>query len=310
MVISRSQIQKELLPGLNEVLGMSYGKVLEEHLPVFDIENSNRSFEEEVMFTGLGTAPVKSEGAPVEYDDMQETWTARYDHETIALAFAITEEAEEDNLYDTFAKARANALGRAMANTKQLKAAGVFNNGFSTSFPIGDGVALFSASHPTVGAGLQSNYTNADLSESALETAYTNITLTEDERGILINASPELLVLPPQLRHTAFKILRSDLSTTTVTNSTTGVTNVNDINAVRAAGYFPKGMHIMRRLTDTDAWYIRTDVTNGLKMFVRKPLATKMEGDFDTGNLRYKARERYSFGVSDWRQIYGSDGSA
>lgn len=312
MTINRNNIAKELIPGLNAVLGMEYGKIDDQHTKIYDIENSKRSFEEETMFTGLGTAPVKNEGSGVAYDEMQETYTARYQHETIALAFAITEEAMEDNLYDTFSKARAGALGRSMANTKQIKAVYPFNNGFATTnFALGDGAAFFSASHPTVGAGNQSNTGGAvDLSETTLQTAYNDITFYRDERGILINAIPEMLLIPPALRFTAFKILKSDLSTTTATNSTTGVTNVNDVNALRAMGFFPKGMTVNQRLTDTNAWFIRTNVPNGTKMFVRKPLQATMEGDFDTGNMRYKARERYSFGVSDFRQWYGASGSS
>jgi hypothetical protein len=309
MTINRSNITKQLLPGLNAVVGLEYGQVDNEHLGLFDIEKSERSFEEEVMMTGLGTAPVKLEGAPVQFDDMQETFSTRYNHNTVALAFAITEEAFEDNLYDTWSKARAKALGRGMANTKQVQAANVFNNGFSTSFPGGDGSPLFSTTHQTI-TGAQSNADTADLSETAVQNAFIAISLYKDDRGILIGATGELILLPPQLQFTAFKILKSDLSTTLQTNSTTGITNVNDVNALRAMGYFPKGMKINRRLTDPDAWFIRTDVPNGTKMFVRAGLQTAMEGDFDTGNLRYKARERYSFGWTDWRGWWGSDGSA
>ena len=311
MAINRSSIAKELLPGLNAVFGIEYADVDNEHAPLFDVENSDRAFEEEVLFTGFGSAPVKSEGASVQYDDAQEGYTARYTHETISLAFAVTEEAMEDNLYDTFAKLRARGLARAMANTKQVKAADVFNNGFSSSYLGGDGVALFSASHPTVGNGNQSNTLGAtDLSEASLETALITIAKAKDDRGILIGLQAESLHIPPDLAFTADQILNSTLSTTTVTNSTTGVTNTNDINSIRNQGLVPGGFFVNRRFTDTNAWFIKTDCPNGTKMFVRAPLQTKMEPDFDTGNLRYKARERYSFGWSDWRGFYGASGSS
>ena len=311
MAINRSSIAKELLPGLNAVFGIEYADVDNEHAPLFDVENSDRAFEEEVLFTGFGSAPVKSEGASVQYDDAQEGYTARYTHETISLAFAVTEEAMEDNLYDTFAKLRARGLARAMANTKQVKAADVFNNGFSSSYLGGDGVALFSASHPTVGNGNQSNTLGAtDLSEASLETALITIAKAKDDRGILIGLQSESLHIPPDLAFTADQILNSTLSTTTVTNSTTGVTNTNDINSIRNQGLVPGGFFVNRRFTDTNAWFIKTDCPNGTKMFVRAPLQTKMEPDFDTGNLRYKARERYSFGWSDWRGFYGASGSS
>ena len=309
MAINRGNIAKQLVPGLNAVLGASYKDINGEHAVLFDTEKSKRSFEEETLMTGLGTAPVKFEGASVEYDDAQEAWTSRYTHETIALAFAITEEAMEDNLYDTWAKIRAKALGRAMANTKQVKAAAVFNNGFSATRPGGDGVALFSAAHPTLTAGNQSNTVSTDISEAALETAVISISLYKDDRGILIGATPKSLHIPPQLQFTAFQILKSDLSTTTATQGATGITNVNDTNALKGGGFFPGGMPINHRFTDNDAWFIRTDCPNGTKHFVRKGLSTATEGDFDTGNGRYKARERYSFGWSDWRQWYGSAGS-
>jgi len=311
MAINRSSIAKELLPGLNAVFGTEYTDVDNEHASLFDVENSDRAFEEEVLFTGFGSAPVKGEGAAVQYDDAQEGYTARYTHETISLAFAVTEEAMEDNLYDTFAKLRARGLARAMANTKQVKAADVFNNGFSSSYLGGDGVALLSASHPTVGSGNQSNTLGAtDLSEASLETALITIAKAKDDRGILIGLQAESLHLPPDLAFTADQILNSTLSTTTVTNSTTGVTNTNDINSIRNQGLVPGGFFVNRRFTDTNAWFIKTDCPNGTKMFVRAPLQTKMEPDFDTGNLRYKARERYSFGWSDWRGFYGASGSS
>lgn len=309
MAINRSNIAKQLIPGLNVVLGASYNEVNNEHIPLFEVEQSNRSFEEETLMTGLGTAPVKHEGAAVAYDDMQEAWSSRYTHETIALAFAITEEALEDNLYGTFAKIRAKALGRAMANTKQVKAAQVFNLGFSATRPGGDGVSLFNNAHPTLTAGSQDNTVATDLSEAALETALIDISLYKDDRGILIGSTAKSLHLPPQLQFTAFQILKSDLSTTVTTQGATGVTNVNDTNALKGMGFFPKGSFINHRFTDTDAWFIRTDCPNGTKHFVRKKLATGKDGDFDTGNGRYKARERYSFGWSDWRQWYGSSGA-
>jgi hypothetical protein len=314
MAINRSSIAKELLPGLNAIFGMEYGEVDNEHEPLYEVENSDRAFEEEVLFTGFGTAPVKGEGAAVQYDDAQEGYTARYTHETVALAFAVTEEAMEDNLYDTFAKLRARGLARAMANTKQVKAADVFNNGFSTAYLGGDGVALFSASHPTVGAGLQSNTLGAtDLSEASLETALITISKTKDDRGILIGAQAESLHVPSDLAFTADQILNSQMTTVIGVNPTTaanGATNQNKINSIRNQGLVPGGFFVNRRFTDTNAWYLKTDVPNGTKMFVRAPLATKMEPDFDTGNLRFKARERYSFGWSDWRGFYGASGSS
>lgn len=311
MAINRASIAKELLPGLNAIFGMEYSDVDNEHESLYDVENSDRAFEEEVLFTGFGTAPVKGEGAAVQYDDAQEGYTARYTHETVALAFAVTEEAMEDNLYDSFAKLRARGLARAMANTKQVKAADVFNNGFNSSYLGGDGVQLFSAAHPTVGAGNQSNTLGAtDLSESSLESALITISKAKDDRGILIGLQAESLHIPSDLAFTADQILNSTLSTTTATNSTTGVTNVNDINSIRNQGMVPNGFFVNRRFTDTNAWFIKTDCPNGTKMFVRAPLATKMEPDFDTGNLRFKARERYSFGWSDWRGFYGASGSS
>jgi hypothetical protein len=312
MAINRSSIAKELLPGLNAVFGMEYGEVSDEHAPLFETENSDRAFEEEVLFTGFGTAPVKGEGAAVSYDDAQESYTARYTHETVALAFAVTEEAMEDNLYDTFAKLRARGLARAMANTKQVKAADVFNNGFSASYVGGDGVAMFSDSHPTIGAGNQSNLLTGDLSEASLESALISISKAKDDRGILIGLQAKSLHIPSDLAFTADQILNSTMSTTIGVNPTTatnGATNTNNINAIRSQGLVPGGFFVNRRFTDTDAWFLKTDCPNGTKMFVRAPLQTKMEPDFDTGNLRFKARERYSFGWSDWRGFYGSAGA-
>ncbi len=308
MAINRASISKELLPGLNAVFGLEYGEVNDEHKALYEIENSDRAFEEEVLFTGFGTAPTKGEGAAVSYDDAQESYTARYTAETVALAFAITEEAMEDNLYDTFAKLRAKGLARGMANTKQVKAANVFNNGFTDT--IGDGVAFFSDSHPTIAAGDQDNLLAAsDLAESTLETALIAIQKTKDDRGILIGASAVSLHIPVDYWAVADRVLSSPGNTqaSAASGDTSGL-NMNAINATRHMGMVPDGYHINRRFTDTDAWFVKTDVPNGTKMFVRSPLQTKMEPDFDTGNLRFKARERYSFGVSDWRGWYGSRG--
>ena len=312
MAINRSSIAKQLLPGLNAIFGLEYGQIDDETKALFEIENSDKAFEEEVLMTAFGEAPVKAEGAAVEYDTAQESWTARYTHETIALAFAVTEEAMEDNLYDTFAKIRAKGLARAMASTKQVKGANIFNNGFSGSYLGGDDVAFFSDSHPTVGGSNQDNkLTGADLSESALETAVIAIQKTKDDRDILIGAMPRSLHIPPDLQFTAEKILKSDLTTTTETASGgDGITNLNDVNAVRSMGVMPGGAHVNHRFTDTNAWFVKTDVPNGAKEFIRAALSTKMEPDFDTGNLRFKARERYSFGWSDWRGYYGNQGSS
>ena len=299
MPINRAAISKELLPGLNAVLGMEYGEVNNEHEPLYEVENSDRSFEEEVLFTGFGTAPTKQEGAAVVYDDAGESFTARYTNETIALAFAITEEAMEDNLYDTFAKLRAKGLARAMANTKQVKAAKLYNEGFTTAQ--GDGVSLFNASHPTVGDGNQSNVgTAAAISEASLESAVIAIQKFKDDRGILIGSSAVSLHVPVDLMFTCDVLL-----------NTPGIVGSadNDINSVRNLGVFPSGYFTNRRFTDTNAFFIKTDVPNGSKMFNRTPLQTKMEPDFDTGNLRFKARERYSFGVSDWRGWFGNQGA-
>ena len=306
MAINRSSIAKELLPGLNAVFGIEYGDVNNEHEALYDVENSDRAFEEEVLFTGFGTAPTKGEGAAVTYDDAQESYTARYTNETVALAFAVTEEAMEDNLYDTFAKLRARGLARAMANTKQVKAANLFNNGFTDT--IGDGAAFFSASHPTISAGLQSNLIAAsDLSEATLETALTNVQKITDDRGILIGASSVSLHVPVDSWAIADRVLASPGSTQV--SAAAANPNTNAINATRHMGMLPDGFYVNRRFTDTTSWWIKTDVPNGTKMFVRTPLQTKMEPDFDTGNLRFKARERYAFGVSDWRGWFGSQGS-
>ena len=307
MAINRASISKELLPGLNAIFGMEYGEVNNELEPLYEIENSDRAFEEEVLFTSFGSAPVKGEGASVSYDDAQESYTARYTAETVALAFAVTEEAMEDNLYDTFAKLRAKGLARAMANTKQVKAANVFNNGFSDT--IGDGQAFFSTTHPTVGDGNQSNLIAAsDISEATIETALTNVQKIKDDRGILIGASAVSLHIPVDSWAIADRILSSP-GNTQASGGQAANPNINAINAVRHLGMLPEGYHINRRFTDTTSWFVKTDVPNGTKMFVRSPLQTKMEPDFDTGNLRFKARERYSFGVSDWRGWAGSQGT-
>jgi hypothetical protein len=312
MAINRGNIAKQLLPGLNAVFGLEYGSIEDLFRSLFDTENSDRAFEEEVLFTGFGEAPTKSEGAAVQYDSATESFTSRYSHETVALAFAVTEEAMEDNLYDTFAKVRARGLARAMSTTKQVKAANVFNNGFSTSFPGGDGQPFFSNSHPVM-SGTQDNLLAAsDLSEATLETALIAIQQTKDDRDILIGARARSLHIPPNLQFTAEKILNSTLSTQIGVNpgtATNGATNLNDVNAIRSMSMLPSGYFVNHRFTDTNAYFIKTDVPNGAKMFVRAPLATKMEPDFDTGNLRFKARERYSFGFSDWRSYYGSAGS-
>ena len=319
MAIKRASISKELLPGLNAVFGLEYGEVNNEHEPLYDVENSDRAFEEEVLFTGFGQAPVKGEGASVVYDDASESFTARYTAETIALAFAVTEEAMEDNLYDTFAKLRAKGLARAMANTKQVKAASLYNNGFTAAqYAIGDGVAFFSASHPTVGDGNQTNTgTGADLSEGSLESAITQVQKIKDDRGILVGASAISLHVPTDLWATADQVLGSPGSTNVAAQTggfpaptaAQAAVLANRLNAVRHMGMVPEGFYINRRFTDTNAWFVKTDVPNGTKMFVRTPLQTKMEPDFDTGNLRFKARERYSFGVSDWRGWYGNAGA-
>ena len=299
MAINRASIAKELVPGLNAVFGIEYGSVDEEHKPLYEIESSDRAFEEEVLFTGFGGAPVKGEGAAVVYDDASESYTARYTAETVALAFAVTEEAMEDNLYDTFAKLRAKGLARSMANTKQQKAADLYNNGFATNQ--GDGVPMFSAAHPVIGAGTVTNITAAAaIAEATIEAAIIQIQKTTDDRGILIGAAAESLHIPTDLLFTADVLL-----------NTPGITNSanNDINAVRHLGVIPDGFYVNRRFTDVNAWFIKTNVPNGTKMFNRTPLQTKMEPDFDTGNLRFKARERYSFGVSDWRGWFGNQGA-
>jgi hypothetical protein len=302
MAISRSQLLKELLPGLNALFGMEYEKYPEEHKAIFETETSERSFEEETKLSGFGSAPVKGEGAAIAYDNAQEAWTARYNHETIALGFSITEEAIEDNLYDSLSARYTKALARSMANTKQVKAANILNNGFSTSFPGGDGKPLFDTQHPLVSGGVNSNEpsTGADLNETSLEAAVIQIAAWTDERSLLIAAKPRRLVVPPSLMFVATRLLETELRTATADN---------DTNAIRSLGVIPEGYTVNHYLTDTDAWFLTTDVPNGLKHFVRSPLANSMDGDFDTGNVRYKARERYSFGFSDPLGMFGSPGA-
>ena len=302
MAINRAQLVKELEPGLNALFGLEYDRYENEHTEIFDTENSDRAFEEEVMLSGFGQAPVKGEGASVTYDTAQETFTARYSHETVALAFALTEEAIEDNLYDSLSSRYTKALARSMATTKQVKAANVLNNGFSTSFPGGDGKPLMATDHPTLSGGDQSNEpsTAADLNETSLENAMIDISQFVDERGIKVNVQARKLIIPPQLQFVAERVLK--------TPGRVG-TSDNDINALKNMGMLPDGYVVNHYLTDTDAFFIKTDAPNGLKHFVRSPMSTGMEGDFETGNVRYKARERYSFGFSDWRGIYGSPGA-
>jgi len=304
MAISRAQLLKELLPGLNALFGLEYKRYGEEHQEIYETESSERSFEEETKLSGFSAAPVKNEGNAIAYDNAQEAWTARYTHETIALGFSLTEEAVEDNLYDTLSARYTKALARGMAYTKQVKAANVLNNGFTTggAYNGGDGVPLFSASHPLVTGGTNSNIpsTPADLNETSLENAVIQIAAWTDERGLLIAAKPRKLIVPPALQFVATRLLETELRV--------GTTD-NDINALKNNGSIPEGYAINHFLTDTNAWFLTTDVPNGMKHFVRTPLATSMDGDFDTGNVRYKARERYSFGWSDPLGMYGSQGA-
>jgi hypothetical protein len=302
MAISRAQLLKELLPGLNALFGLEYETYGEQHKEVFETETSERSFEEETKLSGFSAAPVKNEGSAIAYDNAQEAWTARYQHETIALGFSLTEEAIEDNLYDSLSARYTKALARAMAYTKQVKAANVLNNGFSSTYPGGDGVELFSTAHPLVSGGSNSNEpaTPADLNETSLEAAVIQIAAWTDERGLLIAAKPRKLIVPPSLMFVATRLLETELRVST---------NNNDINAIKNNGSIPGGYTVNNFLTDNNAWFLTTDVPNGLKHFVRTPLATSMDGDFDTGNVRYKARERYSFGWSDPLGIFGSPGA-
>ena len=308
MAINRADIAKELLPGLNAIFGLEYGMVDDELAPLYETENSEKAFEEEVLFTMFGEAPVKAEGAAVQYASAQESYASRYTHETIALAFAVTEAAMEDNLYDPFAMVRAKGLARAMGSTKQVKAANTFNNAFSASYLGGDGVALISDSHPTVGDGNQSNKIGtAAISMTTLETAITNISKIKDDRGIMVASSAQSVHIPPDLAMETDMLLHS-AGLPNGTLAYPGSTYApNDLNPIPNMGLLPKGFFVNRRFTDADNWFVKTDVPNGSKMFVRMPLATKMEPDFDTGNLRYKARERYSFGWSDWRQWFGAE---
>jgi hypothetical protein len=301
MAISRAQLVKELEPGLNALFGLEYKNYADEHAEIFDVENSDRAFEEEVMLSGFANASVKPEGSSVNYDTAQESFTARYTHETLALAFSITEEAIEDNLYDRLASRYTKALARSMANAKQVKAANVLNNAFSSSFTGGDGVELCSAVHPIVAGTFKNELsTAADLNETSLEQALIDIAAMTDERGLKIAAKGVKMIIPSALQFTAERLMKSQGRTATADN---------DINAVGSMGMIPQGYVVNHYLTDTDAFFIKTDVPNGLKMFVRAPIKTAMEGDFETGNVRYKARERYSFGFSDPRGIFGSPGA-
>jgi hypothetical protein len=302
MAISRAQLLKELLPGLNALFGLEYSRYGEEHKEIFDTETSERSFEEETKLSGFSAAPVKNEGSAIAYDNAQEAWTARYNHETIALGFSLTEEAVEDNLYDSLSARYTKALARAMAYTKQTKAASILNNGFSAASTGGDGVALFSTAHPLVNGETNSNTqaTVADLNETSLEAAVIQIAGWTDERGLLIAAKPKKLVIPPASMFIATRLLETEQRVGTADN---------DINALKNNGSIPGGYTVNHFLTDTDAWFLTTDVPNGLKHFVRSPLAQSMDGDFDTGNVRYKSRERYSFGWSDPLGIWGAPGA-
>jgi hypothetical protein len=302
MAISRAQLLKELLPGLNALFGLQYKTYDQEHEEIYETETSERSFEEETKLSGFSAAPVKNEGSALAYDNAQEAWTARYNHETIALGFSLTEEAIEDNLYDSLSARYTKGLARAMAYTKQVKAAAVINNGFSSAYVGGDGVSLFSTAHPLVNGGTNSNRpaTGADLNETSLEAAVIQIAAWTDERGLLIAAKPSKLIVPPALQFVATRLLETSLRV--------GTTD-NDINALKSNGSIPGGYSINHYLTDTNGWYLCTDVPNGMKHFVRTPLSNGMDGDFDTGNVRYKSRERYSFGYSDPLGMFGSPGS-
>ena len=303
MAISRAQLLKELLPGLNALFGLEYKRYGEEHKEVYETETSERSFEEETKLSGFSAAPVKNEGSAIAYDNAQEAFTARYNHQTIALGFSLTEEAVEDNLYDTLSARYTKALARAMSYTKQVKAAAVLNNGFTGGVNAGgDGVALFSTAHPLVSGGVNSNTqaTPTDLNETALENAVIQIAAWTDERGLLIAAQPRKLIVPPNNQFVATRLLETELRVGTADN---------DINAIKNNGSIPEGYTVNHYLTDPDAYFLTTDVPNGMKHFVRTPLSTSMDGDFDTGNVRYKARERYSFGFSDPLGMFGSPGA-
>ena len=302
MAISRAQLAKELEPGLNALFGLEYNRYENEHSEIFEEESSDRAFEEEVMLAGFSTAPVKNEGSAISFDDAQETFTARYTHETIALAFSITEEAIEDNLYDRLASRYTKALARSMAQTKQIKAAAILNNAFNTSYPVGDGAALCSSSHPSM-SGNQRNVLSvaADLNETSLEQMLIDIAGLTDERGLKIAVRGTKLIIPKELQFIAERVINSNLRSGTADN---------DTNAMKSMGMLPEGAVVNHFLTDTDAFFIKTDAPNGFKYFNRSPIKTAMEGDFDTGNMRFKARERYSFGVSDWRCVFGTPGAA
>jgi hypothetical protein len=303
MAISRAQLMKELVPGLNALFGLEYKRYEEEHKEIFEVETSERSFEEETKVTGFGPAPVKNEGAATTYDEAQESYTSRYTHETISLGFAITEEAFEDNLYDSLSRRYTKALARSMAHTKQVKGAAILNNSFNALFPGGDGVSLCNTSHPLVlGGALNANTpaTPSDLNETSLEAAATTISLWLDDRGLLIAAKPKKLVIPAALIFAATRVLRSQYRPGT---------SDNDVNALYTNGTIPDGWAVNHWITDPKGWWICTDIPNGLKMFQRVPLQTKDDPDFDTGNLRYKARERYSFGWSDPLGVYGAPGT-
>jgi hypothetical protein len=302
MAISRAQLLKELLPGLNALFGLEYARYGEEHKEIYETETSERSFEEETKLSGFSAAPVKNEGTAIAYDNAQEAWTARYNHETIALGFSLTEEAIEDNLYDSLSARYTKALARAMSYTKQVKAAAVINNGFSASYAGGDGKSLFATDHPLVSGGVNSNTptTAADLNETSLENAVIQIAAWTDERGLLIAAKPKKLIVPPALQFVATRLLETELRVGTADN---------DINAIKNNGSIPEGYTVNHFLTDANGWYLTTDVPNGMKHFVRTPLSNSMDGDFDTGNVRYKSRERYSFGWSDPLGMFGSPGA-
>ena len=303
MAISRAQLVKELEPGLNALFGLEYKRYENQHAEIYNVESSDRAFEEEVMLSGFGNAQVKGEGQGIAFDDAQETFTARYTHETVALAFAITEEAIEDNLYDRLASRYTKALARSMANAKQVKAASPLINGLPSTdtFDSGDGVSLFNTSHTTLSGSFANTLaTQADLNETSLEQSLIDIGEMTDERGLLIAAKGVKMIVPPENQFNAERLMKSQGRTGTADN---------DINAVNTMGMIPQGYRVNNYLTDADSWYIITDVPNGMKMFVRTPLNTAMEGDFDTGNVRYKARERYSFGVSDPRGIFGVEGA-
>ena len=305
MAISRAQLAKELEPGLNSLFGMNYDEYDREYEDIFVIEDSNRAFEEEVLIVGFGSAPVKSEGQGVSFDNASESFSSRYTHETVSLAFALTEEAIEDNLYDSLGKRYVKALAKSMANTKEVKGADVLNNAFSSSFLGGDGKSLIASDHPLAGGGSAATRasTMADLNEASLEDAFIDISTFTDDRGLIISVQPDKLVVPPQLVFVADRILQSDLRSGTADN---------DVNAIKNTGVLPGGYVVNHYLNDPDAFFILTSVNemgDGLKMFQRSPMETSMEPDFSTGNIRYKARERYSFGFSDWRGVYGSQGA-